>query len=120
MRHSTGKPTREESDWIVACKEGPCIACEVWKGSGNAPNGWSPLYGCDFHHMKSGNLRRGHLFGIGLCAWHHRAVPDFDSSAPEMRRMAGPSLMDGSKLFRQTYGTDDELLSIAKGLIGSS
>lgn len=115
---STGRPTKEEAAWIVACKEGPCMACESWHAQGNAPNGWSPLYGCDFHHLKSGNIRRGHLFGIGLCAWHHRGVPDFGFTPTEMRKLAGPSLMDGGKTFAAAYGTDDELLAIQKRLLG--
>lgn len=114
---STGKPTKEEAEWIVACKEGPCLACMVWHEKGHAPNGWSPLYGCDFHHMKSGNMRRGHMYGIGLCPWHHRGVPDWDFTAPQMRAMAGPSLMDGGKLFAEAYGSDNELLDIQKAVI---
>lgn len=114
---STGAPTQAEAARIVACKEGPCIACKVRHEAGHSPNGWSPLYGCDYHHMKSGNIRRGHMEGIGLCAWHHRGVPDFDFTAPEMRRLAGPSLMDGSRLFRDTYGSDDELLAIQNRIL---
>jgi hypothetical protein len=30
----------------------------------------------------------------------------------------GPSLMDGSKLFREAYGTDSELLALQKRLLG--
>lgn len=116
-RRSTTTPTKEESAWIVAVKEGPCLACKIHYERGSCPNGWSPLYGCDFHHLKSGNIRRGHLFGIGLCAWHHRGMPDFDFTASEMRRMAGPSLMDGGKCFAAAYGTDDELLALQKRIV---
>lgn len=116
---STGTPTKAEAAWIVACKEGPCMACVVWQQQGRAPHGWSPLFGCDYHHMKSGNVRRGHEFGIGLCPWHHRAVPDFDCTPAQMRQMAGPSLMDGSRLFHATYGSDDELIALQIAQIGA-
>lgn len=36
----------------------------------------------------------------------------------EMRAWYGPSLMDGSRLFRDTYGTDDELIARQDKLIG--
>jgi hypothetical protein len=111
MRHSTGKPTREESAWIVACKEGFCIACLTMK-----------IYStpCDYHHFKSGNVRRGHMYGIGLCGWHHRGLTERGWSHSAMRMKFGPSLIDGSRLFRDEYGTDDELLATAKELLGSS
>lgn len=109
---STGKPTKAEEARIIAAKEGPCMACEIWHEKGNAPHGWSPIYGCDYNHCKSGNIRRGHMAGYALCPWHHRGVPDFDFSAAEMRKFAGPSLMDGSRLFHETYGSDQELIDL--------
>lgn len=109
--------TKAEAAWIVACKEGPCMACRVWAKS--APIDFHPVIGCDFHHFKSGNRRRGHMFGIGLCAWHHRAVPDWGCIAPEMRAHYGPSLMDGSRRFHETYGSDDELLQLQREVIAS-
>jgi hypothetical protein len=30
------------------------------------------VYGCDYNHAKSGNVRRGHAYGFALCTWHHR------------------------------------------------
>lgn len=117
---STGTPTKAEAERIVKVKEGPCLACLIWHRHGNAPNGWSPLYGCDYHHLKSGNLRIGHMAGIGLCPWHHRGMPDFGFTVPQMRQLAGPSLMDGGKVFARTYGTDAELLELQKQLLGES
>ena len=112
---STGKPTKREAERIIACKEGRCIACHVMAKR-------SPFPLCmtgqnDYHHLKSGNIRRGHRYGIGLCGWHHRGLT-FGYSSESMRRMFGPSLMDGSRLFHETYGSDDELLAIQDGLIG--
>jgi len=82
----------------------------AWAESSEAPLGFVPVYGCDYHHLISGSRRRGHLFGIGLCPWHHRAVPNWGCIAPEMRKHYGPSLMDGSRTFHMAYGSDDELL----------
>lgn len=100
---------------IVACKEGPCMACSVLRESGQQIHGAD---GCDYHHLLRGGRRRGDRFGIGLCAWHHRGVPDWGCTAPEMRVAFGPSLMDGSKLFHAAYGSDDELLARQDALIG--
>lgn len=112
MRHSTGKPTKQEEAWIVACKEGPCLACMIWFGDGGYPDG-----GCDYHHMLSGGRRRGHMDGIGLCPWHHRGVPEPDSTVKETRHYLGPSLIDGSKVFRERYGTDEELLELQRKVL---
>lgn len=106
---STNAPTKAESAWIVAVKEGPCLACYTLA---------KVCPGSDAHHLLSGGRRRGHMATIGLCAWHHRGVPDWGCTASEMRESYGPSLMDGSKLFRDAYGTDDELLALQKRLLG--
>ncbi len=112
---STGKPTKAEEARIVACKEGVCIACHVWAKT----HPWiRAIHGCDYHHLKSGNIRRGHRFGIGLCGWHHRRLPLAGILPNHMALTRGPSLMDGSRKFHETYGTDDELLKIQDELIG--
>ena len=107
---------KADSARIVAAKEGQCVACLVWART--APHPFYVTEGCDYHHLKSGNIRRGHRYGIALCYWHHRAGLDFGSIAPEMRAHYGPSLMDGSRLFHETYGSDDELLAIQDELLG--
>lgn len=105
---STGKPTKKEAEWIVAVKEGPCLACLL--------QGYR-REGCDAHHLLSGGRRRGHLFTIGLCEWHHRGVTQGLNGPMIWRMQYGPSLMDGSKLFRDAYGTDDELLEAQRRLL---
>lgn len=111
---TTGTPTKAEAERIRACKEGPCIACESlgdhWLQRCDAE-------GCDYHHLKSGNMRRGHEYGIGLCVWHHRGHPLPGLTSPQMRELFGPSLMDGSRLFHETYGSDDELLAMQNRLL---
>jgi hypothetical protein len=106
---STGKPTKSEADRIVAAKEGPCVACFRLLVPAQ--------YGNDYHHLKSGNIRRGHRYGIALCGWHHRGLTG-ENSHEYMRHALGPSLMDGSRLFHETYGSDDELLALQDELIG--
>lgn len=112
MKHRTGKPAKRESEYIERCKTGPCVACHVlgyqWAQSGQN----------DFHHMKSGNIRRGHMFGVGLCIWHHRGHPVDGWDAGRTRGWLGPSLMDGSRLFHLTYGSDDDLIALQRELIG--
>lgn len=105
---STGKPTKAEEARIIACKEGRCAACIQWQDiTGN----YCDNDGCDYHHLLSGGRRRGHRFGVGLCAYHHRGVPIHGYRDTEMRAYFGPSLMDGSKVFREAFGTDDEMLA---------
>lgn len=103
---STTTPTKQEAERIVACKEGPCMACDVIRS--NSRNGCDNE-GCDYQHMKSGNIRMGHMHGYALCAWHHRRVP-FDGCTPSyMVKMYGPSLLDGGKTFAKAYGSEKEL-----------
>lgn len=100
MKHSTGKPTHAEQARFVAMKYDGCICCHI-DGNGYAEP--------DIHHLKSGNVRRGHRFTLALCIWHHRACPvAFLESAKPM----GPSLANGSRTFHEHYGSDDYLLSL--------
>ena len=110
-------PNAEESARIVAVKVGPCVACMVRHQQGEWPHSYLPMLGCDYHHLLSGGRRIGHMAGIGLCAWHHRAVPDWGCSPAEMRLAYGPSLMDGSRLFREAYGSDEELMELQDELL---
>jgi hypothetical protein len=68
--------------------------------------------------MKSGNIRRGHMFGIGLCAYHHRRHCFEGLSSASMRNRYGPSLMDGSHRFHAAFGSDEELLQRQKNWLG--
>ena len=110
MNHSTTTPNRVEAGYIENCKTWECVACAIWEASGEAPPMFVPCFGCDFHHFISGGIRVGHLWGVGLCLWHHRRVPLDGWSEQAMRRHFGPSLMDGSRTFREAFGTDAELL----------
>ena len=85
------------------------MACQAWAEANHMPAMYA-RHGCDAHHLLSGGIRRGHEYTIGLCPWHHRGVPPNDMSIKMARGIYGPSLMDGSKVFRAVYGTDDQLL----------
>ena len=90
-------------------KQLPCIACQLY-GVHNQP------YQTEAHHLnlggKAGQKRRGDDYSIPLCSWHHvgKIKPSIDSRA--MAALYGPSLAKQSKLFRQTFGTDDQLLEM--------
>jgi hypothetical protein len=102
MRHSTRAPTKAERAHLAAVKALPCMACA---------SDWMPhLSLVEVHHVLSGNRRRGHLFVIPLCAWHHRGEPIDGWRASDMERTFGPSLARSSKRFHTRYGTDNELL----------
>ena len=70
------------------------------------------VHGCDYHHTKSGNIRRGHMFGFALCVWHHRGMRPDGVPPWQMHEVFGPNLMNGGKKFTETYGTDDELITL--------
>lgn len=103
-------PTREEVARIELAKTGPCMAClALLQQQLLEPE--LVVYGCDYNHAKSGNLRRGHVFGYALCKWHHMRHPLEGNTFATMRQIYGPSLMDGSRTFHETYGSDDELIA---------
>lgn len=104
MRHSTKPPTETERAHMAAVKSLPCVACAI-----HCMPSFSPV---EVHHLLSGNKRRGHLFVIPLCAWHHRGEPLDGMSVTAMADACGPSLARSSKRFRARYGNDDELLSM--------
>jgi hypothetical protein len=117
--HMSGKlMSKAESARVVAAKEGRCMACEAWSARGHISGYFVWDAGNDYHHLKSGNMRRGHRFGIGLCGWHHRGLLIHGWDAKYTRQVYGPSLMDGSRLFHEAYGTDEELLARQDRAIG--
>lgn len=102
-------PIAAERARMLLAKAGPCMACLSLVTQQLLEPGLV-VYGCDYNHTKSGNVRRGHAFGFALCTWHHRRHPLGGNSFATMREVYGPSLMDGSRVFHETYGTDDELI----------
>lgn len=85
----------------------PCIACEqeqVLQPSRTTE-----------HHLnlggKAGQKRLGDNYSVPLCEWHHQGYPPGEITASQATFLFGPSLARNSKMFRQTYGTDAELLA---------
>lgn len=104
-------PTKSEAEHMSRCRAGPCIPCIVRLRQGFIDES-DVFVGVTYDHKKSGNIRRGHLCGFGSCAWHHLGHP-----LPAWLRgpdAYGPSLTDGSRLFRATYGSDDELIDLQR------
>ena len=108
--------TPDEAARVVAAKEGPCVACYLRAREWGMDPGRIAVGG-DYNHCKSGNIRRGHAAGYCLCDWHHRHHPVQGVSHASMRDVWGPSLMDGSRLFHETYGSDDELIALQTEII---
>lgn len=108
MKHSTGKPTKAEAARMDAIKElGRCVACRN--------HAWQYV---EVHHLLSGGRRRGHMYTVGLCPWHHRGVLNEGESQKVIADSIGPSLAHGSKPFRAWFGTDDQLLDDMNEALG--
>jgi len=111
-RRPGNKPmTAAESAHVDACKAGPCMPCLARHLQGKLPAHLIRV-GVGYDHSKSGNIRRGHLFGFASCDWHHQRIPLQGVTFPDMLATYGPSLLDGSRTFRECYGTDDELIEL--------
>ena len=114
------RATAVERAHMGRCKTRVCIPCllrvmakvmpATWAVVGHDGTG-SLFFGLlDYHHAKSGNLRRGHLFGWAMCKWHHERIPPDGWTHEQAQNRWGTSLKDGSRLFRETYGDDDSLI----------
>ncbi|MDH0171368.1 Ref family recombination enhancement nuclease [Stenotrophomonas sp. GD04145] len=102
--------TREEGARIELAKTGPCMAClSLQMQQLLEPE--LVIYGCDYNHVKSGSRWRGHMFGYALCKWHNMRYLMEGNTFATMRQIYGPSLLDGSPTFHETYGSDDELIA---------
>lgn len=110
--------TKAESERIEAAKwDGCCIPCLVWARAGNMPIEHVAKV-CQYDHSKSGNIRRGHDKGFASCIWHHLGRLESDGwTHKSMREHFGPSLMDGSRLFHETYGSDDDLIALQNDIL---
>lgn len=99
MRHSTGKPTKYESQRITAMMRLGCVCC--------AQLGiWNPAV--EVHHIVEGNRRLGHWYSLPICVAHHRGIwsSELVELIPPDLRVA---ISDGSKMFEKQYGTERDL-----------
>lgn len=110
--------TPEHRARIEQAKACGCIACHINAQLGDfKPTGmWT-----EYHHFKSGNKRRGHEYGAGLCHWHHQAkffpADARSTSYTENAKVYGPSLEREPAKFRDTYGDDAFLLEFQNRLL---
>ena len=101
MKHSTTTPTKAEDEHMDRFRHIGCIACWML-GHRDTPY--------DVQHLLSGGVRRGHMATIPLCPAHHRGV-DFSPS------LHLASIARGPRTFRETFCSDDFLLTLAEYLI---
>lgn len=109
--------TKVESCRVLAAKETMCLACYVRSQAGLMPSECIAVVN-DYNHTKSGNVRRGHEKGYALCLWHHKRQIEVDGwTFAQMTEVFGISLMDGSRLFHEAYGSDDKLIALQSQLL---
>lgn len=109
--------TAAEATRVTEAKFLACIPCLVWARSGRMPMEHVASC-CQYDHSKSGNIRRGHDKGFASCDWHHQRRIGDGWTFQRMREHFGPSLLDGSRLFHDTYGSDDDLIALQDELLG--
>ncbi len=109
--------TPAESSRVVRSKEGACVCCTILHERGELDL-QMVVVGCDYNHTKSGNIRRGHGAGFALCRWHHERHPWGQYTHKQAAFIWGVSLKDGSRLFHETYGSDDELIEKQTAMLG--
>lgn len=125
--------TTAERAHMGRCKQGPCIPCLVGVALGiirpeHACRGGEAADGHDlgmmeFNHCKSGNLRRGHRYGWAACLWHHHGSQQLfrlGMTRAEAFARWGPNLFDQSKLFHDTFGSDDDLIEVQQWWLAES
>lgn len=109
--HSNAKPaTDAEKKRFELIDQIGCIACRIYKLTKPFP--------AEIHHLLDGGVRIGHSATIGLCPWHHRGVStSIGMTMVSCEQMYGPSLVQGSKRFKEVYGSNDDLLKLQNELI---
>ena len=106
---------KEREKRFTALKGMKCLCCVVEDNEQHMPT--------EIHHLnfdgKAGQKRRGDEYTVPLCSYHHRGVyPEWITGGDALYYW-GPSLARNSRLFRETYGTDDQLLQTANEQIGA-
>lgn len=96
MKHSTGKPTREEAARIKLIMGMSCAACAL--------HGDLSKRALECHHIVRDGKRLGHWWTIPLCKGHHQG--QWDKKNPQPAQVA---ICDGRKAFRRAHGGLDDL-----------
>jgi hypothetical protein len=103
------KATKAELAHLAAVKRLPCLACrKQWRAQPSITEG---------HHVLSGGKRRGHMYVVPLCRWHHQSELSLGFTKDAMTVVYGPSLANGSKPFHEAFGSDLELLAETEQLL---
>jgi hypothetical protein len=90
-----------------------CIACQM-KGHHTPAE--------KHHHTSTGRhgsgKRRGEKFTVGLCPYHHRGKAAVGSdTALRWHAIVGPSYADHAREFRDTFGSDAQMLEFQNKLL---
>lgn len=110
-------PTVAEARRLDLIVLGGCICCWAYAELGTP---------CEVHHLTvgehHGQVRRGHAFTLGICAWHHRGQRPLPlvlaaglqrAPSPElMADLVGPSYAIEPNAFRREFGGDEVLLQV--------
>ena len=86
-----------------------CVACMLENREG-VP--------AQVHHVIDGNRRKGHMYTIALCPWHHVGEQPGVDAKWGLRRI-GPSVHKQKKEFEARYGSQDSLVRLTTELIES-
>ena len=77
-----------------------------------------PFRAATVQHVVEGGKRLGHQATYGLCPWHHFATkPDPGMSKTTILKVFGPSLANGSKPYRERYGSEAMLVEVQDFMI---
>jgi len=109
--HSKAKPpTKSERKRWDLFREIGCVYCWLFLGHRG--------FEADVGHLLDGGVRRGHSETVPSCFYHHRGIlPTGCPDRATARRDLGPSLTDGSRPFRDRFGSDDRVLALVNRLI---
>lgn len=111
MHSPIGTATKDEQRRWLRFRDIGCIACHKL-GFRGVP--------ADVHHLLSGGRRISHSDTIPLCPYHHRGnLPDA-LTITQTVTLLGPSLALSSRLFRQKFGSDEELLALTNELVAAA
>lgn len=116
-RRRKGKPPRPgnaaktpgELNFILTAKISGCVPCFIRVEQGDLTQDLAFLY-AGWDHFKSGNFRRGHLYGCASCDWHHQGHNRTGWSRGRMTEVYGPSKHYGSVPFNAAFGDDNYLI----------
>jgi hypothetical protein len=96
VKHSTGKPTKDEATRIRLIMGMSCCICAL--------HGDVSKRALECHHIVRGGKRLGHWYTLQICRGHHQG--QWDKRNPQSAQVA---ISDGRKAFRRAHGGMDDL-----------